>query len=110
MAASDNLSKQFKDYTLKFKPAPEDDNMANHKIIAQYKGRRVGRMEWDIGTGDIQGINVQPSHRRKGIATAMWNLAQDITGNNVGHSPVRSDEGDVWAKSVGGDIPPRSKE
>ena len=110
MSASDHLSKQFKDYTLKFKPAPEDDDMANHAIIAQHKGRRVGKMEWDIGTGDIQNLEVHPRHQRKGIATAMWKYAQDISNHNVGHSPVRTDEGDKWAQSVGGDIPPRSKE
>jgi GNAT superfamily N-acetyltransferase len=111
MSASDNLSgTQFKDYTLKFKPAPEDDDMANHRIIAQHKGRRVGKMEWDTGTGDIQGIEVHPRHQRKGIATAMWNHAQEVSGNSVGHSPVRTDEGDKWAQSVGGDIPPRSKD
>jgi ribosomal protein S18 acetylase RimI-like enzyme len=111
MSASDNLSgTQFKDYTLKFKPAPEDDDMANHRIIAQHKGRRVGKMEWDTGTGDIQGIEVHPRHQRKGIATAMWNHAQEVSGNSVGHSTIRSDEGDKWAQSVGGDIPPRSKD
>lgn len=110
MSASDHLSKQFKDYVIKFKPAPADDDMANHKIIAQHKGRRVGKMEWDTGTGDIQNLEVHPRHQRKGIATAMWEHAQEISGNTVGHSPVRSDDGDAWAKSVGGDIPPRSKE
>lgn len=106
-----NLSpRQFKEYTLKFKPAPVDDDMANHRIIAQHNNRRVGKMEWDIGTGDIQNVEVHPKHQRKGLATAMWHYAQDISGNNVGHSPVRTDEGDAWAHSVGGDIPERSRD
>lgn len=98
-----NLSpKQFKDYVIKFKPAPEDADMENHKIIAQHKGRKVGEMQWDIGTGEVQGITVKPTHQRKGLATAMWNHAQEISGNNVVHSAVRSESGDAWAQSVGG--------
>lgn len=110
MPAHENLSRQFSNYTLMFKPAPEDDDMANHAIVAQQQGQHVGKMEWDIGTGDIVNIEVHPNHRRKGIATAMWNQAQDITGGNVGHSETRSDDGEAWAQSVGGDIPKRFEE
>jgi GNAT superfamily N-acetyltransferase len=93
---------QFKDYVLKVNPAPVDDDMANHAILAEHNGRSVGKLEWDSGTGDIQGVEVDPEHRRKGIATAMWNRAQEVSKGNVGHSPARSDEGDAWARSVGG--------
>jgi hypothetical protein len=93
---------QFKEYLLKFNPAPDDADMENHRIIAQHKGRKVGEMQVDIGTSQIQNIEVHPRHQRKGVATAMWNYAQDISGNNIHHSPVRTDEGDAWAKTVGG--------
>ena len=118
MSAQDNLQpKQFKDYVLKVKWADEDmmgwgDPEGNHKIIAQHKGGKVGELQWDPGDKQIQNIEVNPKHQRKGLATAMWDHANSLShsGMKLQHSPVRSDAGDAWAKSVGGYLPERSED
>ena len=77
---------------------------------------RVGYMEIHPESGIIYDIAVRDRHQRKGIATAMWDLAHTIHQAMPDkypkpvHSPIRSDEGDAWATKVGGDIPPRSSD
>lgn len=56
--------------------------------------------------GTIWGMEVPEKHRRKGIATAMWQHAER-KGLPVQHSILRTDAGDAWAKSVGGKTPKR---
>ena len=80
-----------------------------------YKGLagRVGYMEMHPETGTIYDISVRDEHQRKGIATAMWDLAHSIHQAMPDkypkpvHSDVRSHDGDKWAEAVGGDLPPR---
>jgi GNAT superfamily N-acetyltransferase len=58
------------------------------------------------GNREVLNLEVGEQHRRKGIATALWRHAID---NELSpeHSTWRTDEGDSWANSIGGDIPPR---
>ncbi|WP_425592352.1 hypothetical protein, partial [Dermacoccus nishinomiyaensis] len=53
-------------------------------------------------------MGVHPDHRRKGLATEMWQHALSA-GVPIKHSPRRSDSGDAWARSVGGDLPDRTE-
>lgn len=75
---------------------------------------RIGYMEIHPESGIIYDISVLPKHQRKGVATAMWDLAHSIHQAMPDkypkpvHSPIRSDDGEEWAKKVGGDIPPRA--
>ena len=55
----------------------------------------------------ILGMGVHPDHRRQGVATAMLAAARGA-GATVLHSTDRSDAGDAWARSVGGDVPERA--
>lgn len=41
-----------------------------------------------------------------GVGTGMWRYAQEA-GLNPKHSAERTDEGDRWARHVGGELPPR---
>jgi len=102
MSAQDNLSsEQFEDYKLSFNRGDESH------LIEAYKGKYgpVAHLEWDAKTGETKDINVTPEHQRKGLATAMWNMAQKSDKIKPVHSSVRSVEGEKWAKSVGGKLP-----
>lgn len=59
---------------------------------------RIGKL------GDIKDIRVGEPHRRKGVATGMWNYAHQ-QGFNPEHSDSRTPEGDAWAASTGADVP-----
>jgi GNAT superfamily N-acetyltransferase len=64
----------------------------------------VGSAEFDNDDGTLHEIEVHPDHRRKGIATGMWNHAKTV-GLNPQHSNVRSRQGDAWANSMATPVP-----
>ena len=87
-----------------------------HRINAKLGTETVGHLEWHGDTEDtfnhVQDVEVDPTMRRQGIATGMWNHAQHISTqfDDVApprHSSNRTNEGDSWAKAVGGHIPTR---
>ena len=80
-----------------------------HRVRAAVGNRIIGNLMWDHeGVGDVY---VNPEYRRRGIATEMWNVAnREATSRGIikpKHSGLRTDEGDAWARSVGGHLPPR---
>jgi hypothetical protein len=83
-----------------------------YKGPAMYGG--VGYMEIHPESGVIYDVVVNEQHRRKGVATAMWDLAHSIHQAMPDkypkpvHSAIRTDKGDAWAHAVGGDVPPRA--
>lgn len=81
-----------------------------HVIEAHHpEDGRAGRMEW-MGRPPyaIHNITVEPEHQRRGLATAMWNWAQENARPKPRHSEQRTDAGDAWARSVGGRLPRRT--
>lgn len=74
------------------------------------EGNEVGWISW-VGrdSGRIAHIEVKHEHRRKGLATALYNQASHIS-MEIGlkpprHHEVRTKDGDIWARAVGGDLP-----
>jgi len=53
-----------------------------------------------VQRNEIIEVSVLPQHRRKGIATALYNHV-----GRPNHSLFRTDEGNAWAHAVGGFIP-----
>ena len=66
----------------------------------------VGKMDWSVK--QIRNIDVEPEHRRQGIATALWEKGQSIRPTPK-HSDQRTDAGDAWARTVGGRLPRRDR-
>jgi len=82
-----------------------------HAVVsAQHPdGREVGFMELgpDSGRGRrVMDVQVHAEHRRKGVATGLWNHAKE-QGLDPVHSSERTKAGDRWAQSVGDYYPPR---
>lgn len=73
----------------------------------------VGRMNWHPKTGVVQWVETNKNYRRLGVATELWNKAHKLseqTGIKAPeHSAHRWEEGDQWAKAVGGRLPQRRK-
>ena len=55
----------------------------------------------DAQPGEISMVQTYPGHRRKGVATALWNAAQEYDPAPI-HGSVQTDLGDKWSRSVGG--------
>lgn len=70
----------------------------------------IGHLRWDVEDGEITFVLVDSFHRRRGVATALWAAALEVVAGEgwepLRHSAGRSLEGDLWARSVGGDLPP----
>ncbi len=95
-------SQQFGEYTLEHEPA--DGFSTLHAIRVKHEDRLVGAMTWR--TKDVENVYVDEDHRRKGLATAMWQMGQEMTPRPK-HSSDRTDAGDAWARAVGGRLPRR---
>lgn len=113
MAAGDHLSPgQFGKYRIRYLGVgrPNRPGQGMHRVEARLSGKYVGGMRWNAAgdaAGEIDDIKVNDEHRRKGVATAMYNYAV-ASGIEPApeHSPARSIAGDAWAKTTSGYVPP----
>lgn len=83
-----------------------------HKVEAYDAGDWAGELKWHPKTGEIKNLFVEANVRRQGIGTGLWNEAQRIATSERGivppkHSADRTDDGDAWAKKIGGALPKR---
>lgn len=58
------------------------------------------------GKRKVRNIVVNQDHQRQGVATGMWNYAQE-QGLKPRHSADRTNDGDAWARSVSSRLPRR---
>jgi hypothetical protein len=106
MPAEDHLN------GVQFEYHPPEMGNESHRIIArQENGGYAGHMLWS--SKQVRNIDVAPAVQRQGVATGMWNEGQRLAAENSRipapkHSTQRTNEGDAWARSVGGRLPRRS--
>jgi hypothetical protein len=72
-------------------------------------GAHVGSMSLDH-EGALSSIEVHPDRRRQGLATKLYEFGTHINSEISSipapkHSEARTESGDAWARSVGGDLP-----
>jgi GNAT superfamily N-acetyltransferase len=116
MAAHESLS----GYQFRFEkgnPRSPIGKETRHKVVAETDdGDHVGDLEWySRGNNHISHIEVEPNHRRQGVATGMFGYAHEVAKTTRGvqppkHSPDRTNDGDAWAKSTGKRVPKRLHE
>ena len=96
---------------------------SHHRITADLSGTEIGQTYTELGkpprpaemkwnAKGIQGIDVPPAFKRQGVGTALWNEGHRLAETNAKipapkHSADRTNEGDAWARSVGGRLPRR---
>lgn len=87
---------QFKGYDLLLNKGDESH------LIEAYKGKvgPIAHLEWDANTGETKDVSVSKEHSRKGLATAMWNMANKTGLVKPVHSPVLSEQGRKWKASL----------
>lgn len=73
------------------------------------KSGAVGFIIWEIDGGEVSRIYVGDKLRRHGIGTYIWETATEMSEENgwdvPEHSSSRTEEGDAFARSIGGYIP-----
>jgi GNAT superfamily N-acetyltransferase len=101
---SENI--QFDWDSLKFKHTEDEDS---NRLDFYNNNGAVGYIEWSKSNGEVDKIYVGEPYRRKGVATYIWQTAEEWANQNgqpePQHSSRRSKEGDEFARSIGGYIP-----
>lgn len=118
-------------FNLEYKPGDQLPNRTlvggEHAIVAHVpnKNKPVGILAWgnkdapieedednpgEPTRGGVTWIETHPHYRRAGLATRMWNMANELAQTNPDivapeHSNTRTKSGDAWAKKVGGRVP-----
>lgn len=116
MSASDHLGRQFGALSYEKGHTPEGDPAHFVGMIGRTSNNQpdfMGQLSWHPESGEILSLEVKKEHRRKGVATSLYNFAHQ-TASKQGlvapkHSAERTEEGDAWAKSVGDKLPPLKK-
>ena len=110
MAASDHLSEyQFSSTVKTWKKHP---GLVVGVVKAKKGNRSVGHLRWtgtkgsqvqDMNGAVVNAVHVAEPHRRKGVATSLWEKAnEDVIqhGITLKHSFNQSKEGKSWAESL----------
>ena len=79
-----------------------------HEGYASLDNKEVGSIEWFKDDGTVRNIEVDKEHRRKGIATGLWNSAHEFSKNKGLQTPKHDSYGIThaglpWAEAVGGE-------
>ena len=97
---------------IQFQYHPPEMGAGYHRITARQEGGEyAGHLNWS--SSGIRSIVVAPNLQRQGIGTALWNEGHRLASEHARvpkpkHSPDRTEEGDAWARSVGGRLPKRT--
>lgn len=111
MSASDALSgMQFKYHQGENRAYTKNWTHELHAVTAE--GATVGTLHWGKTTGHVRSIDVEPEHRRQGVATQLWSQAHELASQTRGvrpprHSTERTNDGDAWARTVSRRLPRR---
>jgi hypothetical protein len=102
-------------FSLHFSTAPKyntgDDQIHMLEAHSTDNGQRLGHMIWDAQRGHIIRIKVNRDVARKGLGTEMWQTGHAIASEDPSviapkHSRDRTIAGELWARRVGGELPP----
>lgn len=84
----------------------ENNTSGYHRVAAMNDGAKVGHIDWDGNeTGRINMVHVEEEHRRKGVATSLWNEAHAVSSREGLIGPKHdaqknlSGEGLAWSKA-----------
>ena len=77
--------------------------------------QKIGHMLWDAQKGHILRIKVNGDVARRGLGTAMWNEGHRLAESSPDvvapkHSRDRTVGGELWARRVGGELPPNKNQ
>ena len=85
---------------------------APNKNSPSGRAQVVGSIQWHPKSGDVNWVRTHQDYRGLGVATTLWEKAKKLSADTgikePQHSRHRTDQGDAWAKSVGGKVPRRA--
>ena len=101
---------------VQFRYFPPKTAFPGHSLYAlnkmNGKNQMVGFITWHPKTGSVEYVRTHENYRGLGVASTLWERASKLSADTgiraPKHSRHRTEEGDVWAKSVGGELPKRA--
>lgn len=93
------------------------DHIAHLIITLTHKVQRTEKTTTEpvgsLPAGTVLDVYTLSTHQKQGIAGRLWQLARQVTEENgwpsPQHSPSRTKDGERFAQSVGGPVPPLHK-
>jgi len=74
--------------------------VADGTYVAKIGGAEVGRLNLDDSNEYPVSVRVEPEHRRKGVATALYDFAENDLGKKLKRSPTRvTQDGDAFLRA-----------
>lgn len=102
---------------VQFRYFPPEGRDSMHTLSAYNEANpahQLGTIIWHKKSGNVDWIRTHQDYRGLGLATSLWEKAHKLAADTgikaPQHSPHRTDTGNVWAKAVGGKLPPRRTE
>ena len=93
-------------------PGAKGQRPDTHTLSASNASGWVGHIDWNNRTGAISNIMTAHKMRGLGVATTLFDKANKLSADTGIKAPIhsrdRTDKGEAWAKSVGGDMPKRA--
>jgi GNAT superfamily N-acetyltransferase len=86
------------------------NNLNGGKVTAHKGGKEIGFIDWFTpigGAPQVMGVEVDKNHRRKGIGRELYKRAARAAGGTLEHSKMRTNDGEKFARGVGGHMPAR---
>lgn len=90
----------------KVKRYSEHDDLSHVWMIVKEDGVVISELYVDMATYEIRNVETHPDHRFEGHATALWNAASAMLPVRHATQAHRTDAGNAWATSVGGESAP----
>lgn len=77
-----------------------------HVLSVHHKGDAKGNMMWDQN-GRVDWVGIDPREQRQGHGSALWEAGQSLADREPAvprplHSETQTEQGQQWAKKVGG--------
>ena len=94
------------DVSLSYHTSSDKQWGENHEIQAHTgDGKEIGHLTWNPEHGGIKFVGVNKDHRRKGIASHMWDLAHQQAKEHGGVVPRHqaynmSNNGWLWSDNI----------
>lgn len=87
-------------YTVEFRPEKSDPDIFGTLTAVDDDGNVIGDLFFGKNDDRMEGsVEVRPENRRKGIATALYNIGEEITGNKFSPSlPHSADAAAFWER------------
>ena len=98
-AINEEQSWQEGEYTFEYTPEDNDGGSISVFHSEEFAGEFYWARSVDHGNQYIGSVEIEPHHRRRGLATRLYNYAEEMTGEKIIPDPDNSDDAKAFWRS-----------